>query len=278
MRNEPRFWIAAALFCLVISPVVARAADTDHLKVDLISDAASVTPGKPLWVGFHFVPEKEWHIYWVNPGDSGEPPRVTWHLPDGFQAGSIEWPAPERLGAGTVIDYGYSGPVVLPVEVRVPANVKPGSTIAISATLRWLVCHDICVPGKADLTLSLPVQTSPAPQSSSHELFKEALARVPKPAPAAWKVEAVSENDDFVLTVHAGARIQNATFFPLDAEQIENSAPQNVSAIPGGVRLTLKKSDQLLKTPATLRGVIELADGKAYEVSAPVSAPRRGGL
>ncbi|MGD0955873.1 MAG: protein-disulfide reductase DsbD domain-containing protein [Candidatus Acidiferrales bacterium] len=254
-----------------MTPAPTHPADNEHLKVELVSDTNSVSPGRPLWVGLHFEPEKQWHIYWINPGDSGEPPRVTWYLPDGFQAGPIRWPAPMRLGSGTVIDYGYEEPVLLPVELRAPPNLEPGTTVTLAATVGWLVCRDICVPGKGDVTLSLPVQ-GPASTavSSSHELFQAARSRLPKPEPSAWKVDAIAEKDQFVLTVRARTATAKASFFPLDEDQIDNSAPQTVSAFPGGVRLTLKKSDQLLKTPAALRGVLELGPGRAYEVSAPV--------
>ncbi len=62
--------------------------------------------------------EKEWHVYWVNPGDSGEPPRVTWDLPAGITAGAIEWPAPRRLGTASIVDYGYEDAVMLIVPMH----------------------------------------------------------------------------------------------------------------------------------------------------------------
>ena len=31
--------------------------------------------------------EKGWHIYWVNPGDSGEPPKIQWQLPERISRG-----------------------------------------------------------------------------------------------------------------------------------------------------------------------------------------------
>ena len=78
-----------------------------------------------------------------------------------------------------------------------------------------------------------------------------------------------------MLSIHAPAATNTkAIFFPLDADQIDNSAPQTVAALPDGVRLTLKKSDRLLKTPATLRGVLEIGPGEAYEVSAQVQPLR----
>jgi thiol:disulfide interchange protein DsbD len=271
-----RLGLISTVMVLATASAWVRPAETDHLKVQLISDTDSVQPGRPLLVGLHFEMQKQWHIYWRNPGDSGEPPRVRWKLPAGFQAGEVQWPAPERLGSGTVIDYGYQESVLLPVEIQTPRTpLAPGGSITLSAEVSWLVCRDMCVPGKADLTLSLPVRMAPGPVSASHTLFQEAGSRLPKPMPPAWRTEATSEKEFFVLTIQ-GAGVAKASFFPLEADQIDNASPQTTTSLPGGVQLTLKKSDQLSKTPARLDGVLKLSSGRVYAVSAPVrSLPER---
>src|SRR5208337_2359168 len=111
-----------------------------HGTVDLIAEQSSVQPTRPFWVGLHFQLEKGWHIYWTNPGDSGEPPRVKWDLPAGFQAGSLLWPIPRRIEDHSLIDYGYQNEVLLPVEIRPPASLGMGSDVQLSATVNWLVC------------------------------------------------------------------------------------------------------------------------------------------
>jgi DsbC/DsbD-like thiol-disulfide interchange protein len=263
--------IACAVLVLSTGSAGSHPAGAEHLKVELVSDTNSVGPGRPLWVGLHFEMENEWHIYWRNPGDSGEPPRIRWNLPAGFQAGAIEWPAPARLGSGSVIDYGYEESVLLPVEMQTPKTLAPGSRATLSAEVSWLVCKDICVPGKAGLTLSLPVEATPGSASPSHALFQAAKSRAPKPMPSAWKVEVVSEKERFILTIR-GDNFSKASFFPLVPDQIDNAAPQGIAALPSGLRLTLKKSDQLLKTPRTLDGVLEVSPGRAYGISAPVAS------
>jgi hypothetical protein len=89
--------------------------------------------------------------------------------------------------------------------------------------------------------------------------------------PPAWRAEATSEKAFFALTLQ-GAGAAKASFFPFEADQIDNAAPQTATALPGGVRLTLRKSEQLGKPPARLDGVLELGPGRAYAVSAPVRA------
>jgi thiol:disulfide interchange protein DsbD len=265
-----RLRFISTVILLATASAWGRPAETEHLKVQLISDSDWVQPGRPLLVGLRFEMEKQWHIYWRNPGDSGEPPQVQWKLPAGFQAGEVQWPAPERLGSGSVIDYGYQESVLLPVEIQTPGTpLAAGSTLTLSAQVSWLVCKDICVPGQAELTLSLPVRMAPAPVSASHALFQEAGSRLPEPMPPEWRTEATSEKAFFVLTIH-GVGVGKASFFPLEADQIDNAAPQTATALPGGVRLTLKKSDQLAGTPARLDGVLKLSPGPAYAVSVPI--------
>lgn len=257
---------------LVLAPATAWGRP-ETLKVRLLSATPYVQPGRPLLVGLHFQMRDHWHIYWTNPGDSGVPPQVRWQLPPGFQAGGLQWPVPERLGSGSVIDYGYQGSVVLPVEIQTPsATLRDGDRITFAVEVTWLACKERCVPGKASLTLTLPVRAAPGPVSRTRALFQEAVQRLPKPMPAAWKAEATSAGGFLVLTV-LGVEAGQASFFPLEPDQIDNAAPQTCTAVPGGLRLTLKQSEQLAATPARLDGVLVLAPGRAHALSAPVRAP-----
>src|SRR5579864_3388234 len=45
-----------------------------HARVELLSRQATLHPGSALQLGIHFILEPGWHIYWINPGDSGQPP------------------------------------------------------------------------------------------------------------------------------------------------------------------------------------------------------------
>lgn len=269
--REMRFHLAILSFVFLCMPISARAAEPEHLKIELMADTGAVVPGKPFWLGVQFKPEPGWHIYWTNPGDSGEPPKLTWELPTGFRAGPIQWPAPTRLGSGTVIDFGYDQPVLLPVEIHPPAALPSGSRLEFQAKMTWLVCREVCVPGKGDAVIFLPVQrTTLAPDAESRKTFQATRSRLPKPAPRGWDATAISEKDAFVVAIHGASPSPRMLFFPLDPDVIDNAALQRISAQPGGVRLELKKSDQLLKAPAVLRGVLETGPGEAYEMEARV--------
>jgi len=249
---------------------LADTTSTQHAKVELISDAASIKSGQDLRLGVHYILDPGWHIYWINPGDSGQPPSFQWHLPSGFQAGKVEWPRPERLSSSQLVDYGYKDDVLFMVPVHVPANLPNSASIPISLEVKWLICREVCIPDRTQLHLSLAVSSS-APGNSEHaNLFTRTKALLPKAAPKRWKTSVQSQKENFVLTINAGRPIRTATFFPVDPGQIDNAAPQKAVSTPTGVRITLMKSEVLVKPISTLRGLLEITGGEAYEVEAPV--------
>jgi DsbC/DsbD-like thiol-disulfide interchange protein len=209
---------------------------------------------------------------WVNPGDSGEPPRIEWELPKGFRAGGIQWPYPERLSSPPFADFGYEHRVLLIAAVQPPPALKEGVSQRIVARVHYLVCRDVCIPGQKQLELTLPVN-SRAVAGSDVELFEATRRRLPQPAPESWRISAASIGDDFVLNLISRKSAAAPQFFPLAEEQIENADPQTAITIPGGFRLHLKKSRHLLKPVSRLRGVLVIGPGRAYLLDVPVSQP-----
>jgi thiol:disulfide interchange protein DsbD len=266
--------LAVLLACT--SFVGAQSSPASHGKVDLVAQDSTLEANRVAWVGVLFDLEKGWHIYWVNPGDAGEPPRIQWDLPTGFRADGIRWPTPVRLIMGTLVDYGYEGRTLLPVPLQVPASYQPGARVTLTADVRYFVCREVCVPARARLSLSLPSGTStPADLAARQELFRRAQEGSPKPMPATWKVQATESKNQFVLTVQTGSPETKAVFFPLERDQVDNAASQIVvPTARDGLRMTLKKSELLEKSPSVLKGVVVFGPDRAFEVAAPVS-PRR---
>jgi DsbC/DsbD-like thiol-disulfide interchange protein len=274
---------------LLLSAATARAEGTPipHGTLELIADKQWLPVGGAIDAGLHFQLEKGWHIYWVNPGDSGEPPRVSWQLPSGItagaiefgahEAGKIEWPIPRRFQtSSSIVDYGYVDAVLLIVPLYVDASVAAQATAHIGADVKLLICsHEMCVPGKAQLSLTLPVKSQAAVADARNaDLFTATRKSLPRPAPANWKLSVTEAKDSFVLSVNGpqiaqqigdqtkNQHIAQAVFFPLVESQIENSAEQKLLPQANGFRLTLRKSDQLLKPITRLRGVLAIADDR----------------
>ncbi|MGH9713098.1 MAG: protein-disulfide reductase DsbD domain-containing protein [Candidatus Acidiferrales bacterium] len=276
LRFIPPRWKSALFSALAFSTFFAAGVNAqsppEHpARVQLVWDGRPIRPGHKLWVGVLFRLKPGWHIYWQNPGDSGEPPKIQWKLPAGFNGGDILWPRPILLGKGSVRDYGYEGDVLLMTPLETPPNLQASSPIVLAATLTYVACREICIPGKAEVTLSVPLYGQPNENPSPwRELFQITRGQLPKPLPPDWKASAASEGENFVLTVECAGAVQRVIFFPLDPGVIENAAPQIMSVDDKTVRLMLKKSEQLVKPLSNLRGVIVFDKNHAYKIDAPV--------
>jgi thiol:disulfide interchange protein DsbD len=273
---KPQRIVAYLLLIALSTPAGAAEARiaSHHLIVQLVSEQQTIAPGQHFTVAIHFALEPGWHLYWINPGDSGEPPRVQWELPSGFTAESPEWPAPRRISASQFVDYGYEIELVLLTRLRAPA--KATGSADLKADVRWAVCREVCISDKAQLALTLPVaaksQVGPA-----RALFERTRAQLPKPIPSAWRVSAVSAKDSFLMSLRGGTSpipFQADTepvFFPAEKQQIENAAPQKIFRNGNTLQFILKKSEQLGNPPPRLKGVVSFGAGKAFLIDARVA-------
>ncbi len=259
---------------MIAVPMAIAADSQPHGTIELVAEESSLQAAKPLHAGLHFKLEKGWHIYWTNPGDSGEPPRVNWSLPPGFSAGPLEWPVPQRIEDHSLVDYGYADEVLLPVEIRPPARFGAETKVQLSAQVHWLVCRETCVPGHADLDLMLPIGRGAATLSNLQHLFAQARADLPRRVPASWKVMATVDQHQWTLNLETGSREADVVFLPLQANQIENSAAQKATVTSNGIRIEIQKSDQMLKPPARLTGVVVLGSKRGYLIDTPVTVSK----
>ncbi len=239
-----------------------------HLTAEMSSLAPSVAPGGSVYAGLVLTLDDKWHVYWVNAGDSGNPPTITWTLPKGVTAGPILYPAPSRLPLGPLMDFGYEDEVAFPVKIGVDRSV-PAGPIHLDAKITWLVCREVCLPGKAHMGLDLNVAPG-APTSSGSGPIAEALDNIPKPLPANMKVAVTGGKSDFVVALTAGKPVPTAEFYPFDADEIQNAADQGIEPSKTGIQLRIPRSAELTALPPVLHGVLKLSDTESYEISAPV--------
>src|SRR5262249_43304662 len=235
-----------------------------RVRVDLLSEVASFTPGQTFWVGLHQRISPGWHTYWMNPGDSGEPPRIEWTLPSGFTAGEIAWPFPERIPAGPAMTYGYSGEVVLPIPVTAPSALGLGERVTLRGRASWLVCEQTCIPEEAPIALTLAVaHGAPARDPRGAPLIAAAGRRnVPTPSPWAASFGAASETISFTVEAPRlmADRITDAWFYPARWGAIELTAPQRVRVDSGGIRLDVARGPLRDAATAPIEGVLVVAE------------------
>jgi thiol:disulfide interchange protein DsbD len=142
----------------------------------------------------------------------------------------------------------------------------------LRAKVDWLVCSSSCVPGKAELETALRIvaftTSTQAGAAGDKEIWKRLGGKLPQALPSGDQVRFQPASNGFRLTVETGRRETTALFFPEDQDIVDNPAPQKVTPTATGLILELKKDASLTATPAKLRGVLELSDGRAYEIVA----------
>src|SRR5438270_452420 len=153
-----------------------------HLTAELAPLSPGIDPRRTLQVGLVLTLEEHWHVYWINAGVSGEPPKITWTLPEPITAGPMQFPIPSRLPLGPLMDFGYEDEVAFPVQLTAASSLKPGP-IHLDAIVNWLVCREVCIPGKAHLGLNLTVSPGATAPTQPVGALGEALNLIPKPLP-----------------------------------------------------------------------------------------------
>ena len=263
--------LVLAVFLLAGIAAHAQAkVQAEHLSVELVVPEQQLVRGSALTAGLHFTLEKGWHIYWVNAGDSGEPPRVRWTLPDGVTASPFEYPAPQRLPLGPLMDFGYENAVTFPVPMQVAAGAHEGPA-TLHADTDWLVCREVCLPGKATLALTRPVVaagTTAQVDTAQQAVIQKGIASLPKPLPAGASAHFATDGKSYTLAVLTGQKTPSALFFPLDQTVISAPAQQKTAPLANGVRLQLVRDESQQGTLKTLNGVVVLPGGASYTIAA----------
>src|SRR5688572_21660212 len=199
-------WMLLALVAAL--PLAARA----HVQASLVAAENSIRPGQPFTVALRMEHEPHWHSYWLNAG-TGYPTKLTWELPPGWVAGEIQWPTPILIkdSQGNVTGHGYDGVLYLPVTITPAADARVGQNVTLKAAANWLMCADICIPGKADVALTLPVSAdTPKPDAD----VQAGLAKMPMPHGAdGWQIGASKDAKTVTLHVAGPGELENAHFF-----------------------------------------------------------------
>jgi thiol:disulfide interchange protein DsbD len=262
----------AALIALIAGAACAQAVKTPHIESRLVAQTIGAAPGSTLYVAVDQTLDPGWHTYWRNPGDAGEPAKITWTLPSGWRAGEIVWPAPERFPLGPIMNYGFENTLLLPVPIEIPAGAKPGTTATLKAHVDYLVCAQVCIPGGADLSLNVPIVAG-VPTVTPHwgATIAAGLDAAPKPAAlgSTFDVGGGKLRLSVSGAVLAGTSASDAYFYPYDDKLIDHGRPEMIDRGARGLTLTMTPGAAFTEgaPPTSASGVLTVA-GKVYEIDA----------
>ncbi|MEL6704327.1 MAG: protein-disulfide reductase DsbD domain-containing protein [Bacteroidota bacterium] len=273
---------------LLGAPPAAAEDSSPHSDASLVSEVAQLAPGQPFTVALRLTMEPKWHSYWLNPGDSGLPTVINWRLPDGFEAGPIQWPYPEQVPVEPFMTYAYYDEVLHLIEVTPPADLAPGTSITLAGTADWLICEQVCLTATQDVALSLSVAGAATPDPVWASRIAETRTKLPHDLDG-LTATASRSGDTFALVLgglemEAGA-LANAYFFASEEQVIQHNAPQAIArADDGTVQLALARSEYAQTDPALIAGVLVASEGTTFDgthralwIEAPLGASASAG-
>ncbi|MES1168618.1 MAG: hypothetical protein ABUL61_05565, partial [Oleiharenicola lentus] len=206
----------------------------------------------------------------------------------GFKAGPIIWPVPHVVKdtRDNITGNGYEKTAFLFVDITAPAlpafrssenagqipggqqaatgNLVLGQSVTLRAKADWLMCREVCMPGMADLELTLPVLAEqPAPNMTVARLFNNAVAALPEPLKG-WQVAASRTATAIVvrLTPAAGNTDKPQDLHLFDAAGlVDYAAAQPVTEESGSLVLTLAPAKDAPTDVTRLSGVLVSGNG-----------------
>lgn len=260
-----RLSLVLFLVLLVSMALLAGCRNSKLVKARLVSEYKSIQPGQVFCVALRLEMTKQWHTYWKNPGDSGMPTKIEWLLPDDFRAGDIQWPTPQKIETPHDVSFGYEGEVFLLTDIKAPEALGLDSRVKISARVDWLVCKEICVPGHADLMLSIPVkERKPEPDKRWIRRFAATRQNMPKKF-SDWQVNASAKNGQILIHIIPPPwfkeELTDISFFPEQEGLIDLLGKRQFQRSEDEYFLEVQRSIFTERLPQRLKGVLISRDG-----------------
>ncbi len=269
-------YILVTLFIFITSTSFANNEDypqeDEPVSVSLVTEHTSVQPGTPFWIAINVEMDDHWHSYWKNPGDVGMPISVEWNLPEGYQASPIQWPTPKRYDLDSIIGYGYEGKAVLLSQITPPQ--KTSEEVTLDASISWLACSEsACLPGSAELSLTLPVKSSnPEINDSAKILIENAIQKLPQEDWAEFSALRKQDLVEVVMKTPPSSNIGGkACFFPEDPETFSDQFEATIAPSDRASDtyiVALKEHGEAQHNPTHVKGILVIQDeitGKTIE-------------
>lgn len=181
IKNKSLYYIVFLLSCFLVMHFHAVQAQTQqfilkHSTATLHSDLDSVSPNTTLWLALELELQKNWHVYWKNPGDSGSPPELKIESSDLVEVGELQFHPPKRILISHLVNYGYYNHAVFYLPIKIPETIR-NDKLKLTIFADWLICEEICIPEEARFEIILPVKED-IKKSASFDFIHQGLTNI----------------------------------------------------------------------------------------------------
>ena len=250
------------------------AGPTQH---SLVSEIAVTDAKESIWIAWRIQRDFGWHTYWLHPGDVGVAPSVEWILPEGVTAGSLLFPVPKRVKMGQIGAHGHHDETLFLCELTFSDSCKLDNGLIIEAKVAWLACSKTCLPGYANLSLTIPVGGQTKLDGRWKEKFDDFRKKLPIEPPSEWHLKAYQKGDKFQLVLPDLGPSFSGLYFFSEGRIVRSNAMQPVRFKNGNWELEMTRSSWSPENLTRLRGLLYRKSGwgldpncKFYKLDVPL--------
>jgi len=245
-------------FFLMIVSTQLNGQQLTAANAKIVVDSYSLEKSRSLPIGILIELEKDWHIYWRNPGDSGMPTSIDFEMPEGVSISEIEWPVPKVFEYEGLASYGYDGQILLIAELNVPESFISNS-ITVSAKIKSLICRDVCIPFNSNVSEEIKLTNAFSAEEEITKLFSQTRINLPKVkneidlsiVPDENNITIVLENLNYDL-----AKINLIYFLPYENGIFKNTAEQNFKIKDQRIELMIEYDQFKTKDLKEVSGIL----------------------
>ena len=254
--------IAAFLISLAVA-----ASPTRHAQPALWSESVTAPRDGALDLLLRIDLDPHWHVYWLNAGAAGLPPRIEWTPVPGMSASELRFPVPDTLPVAPLMTYGYLDSVEFPLTLDLKA--VQGDTLRLRGLVKSLVCNDICLPEEAPISMDIPLSDQPAMAAPGRSAaFARARFQLPIEIPDTRARFLWGDSLAAIEVLGAGTP-DRVRLFPGLPGVVDDAAHQILQPLPDGFRVVFVRDPFLRTKPDTMLAVFRVADGWRGEGSEP---------
>lgn len=253
----------------------------ERVKLRSFAENRAWVAGETNWIALVFDIERDWYIYWRNPGGGSS---TFWELAtdvSGVSLGDALWPTPEfkpsPIETSDDADYIYHkrAVVLIPVEIDASLARNKGQTLKVELNVEWLVCKDSCIPGSGSVAIEMPItdDAGEAENARNTRFFEKQRSEMPtlletEDDMASKGVSASWEGKTLVIAVSGATEL---TFFPFENDQrIGVDKPKKMSRKNADtLEIEFNSDPAVLKEIAAVLVVAQGDDEHAYEIHVP---------
>ncbi len=247
-------------FFAVTENISAQDSSVNEANAEIILNSFNPDSDTVINAGILITLKKDWHIYWLNPGDSGMPTSFQIKLPDDIKITEMQWPTPKIFEFEGYASYGYEDKVLFPFSILLPPG-KNIQTLEIIAEIKSLICKDVCKPFNEEVKKVFELNTTYFAPPEIRNLFNNMLYELPEKNEL-LNIEVIGYSEKIIMSIISQRinpmKIKSAHFIPYENGIFKNSLNQLFTIRSDSIELIVEYDQFNTLTPHSVEGILIL--------------------